>query len=192
MLLQICIINELIVSALVLNTTMILGAGASSSSDQHSSKISNRYQNSHEADIEYKCSSNYYDTNMNEYREVFTTAVKENDLVVLHLLMSGISAKTFNNILPLHITAKFYSLDCMEVLVWAGFSPSKRDKYGQTPLHICARSSCEDAVLCCTFLCLQDKEAIGVKDHLTGSTPLHVAAGRSCVSYTLIFLFLIC
>jgi hypothetical protein len=122
-------------------------------------------------DLERKCRSNYFKQHVEEYRGYVNTAVMNNELAALDLLISGGSIE---DVMPLHIAAKYGALDSLELLLSAGISPFAKDKTGGTPLHRAAGKFHPDSPLCVYALVLRAEKTLKVRD-LKGNTPLHVA-----------------
>jgi hypothetical protein len=78
---------------------------------------------------------------------------------------------------PLHLAAQYGILDCVELLISAGYYCSKRKKDGYTPLHCCAFNQTGDALAIATLLCIMYPTMIDAYD-LNKSTPLHLAILR--------------
>lgn len=122
--------------------------------------------------IEKKCKNQFFRTNADEYEVEVNDAIKINDIGLLEILIQGGNIK---DTLPLHLSAKYGSLDSTELLLSAGINPSMMDSRDRTALHIAAQNPSTYSVLLCSLLSSANKNILKLKDKL-GSTALHIAA----------------
>ena len=122
--------------------------------------------------MERKCKSGYFKNNVEDYLEATTRAIKGDEMDVLELLISG---GDISQVYPLHIAAKYSSIESLELLLSARISPYLQDKNGRTALHIAAANAGGDAVLCVYALILAGNRGLKMKDRTAGNTPLHIA-----------------
>ena len=123
--------------------------------------------------LEKRVKSGYFEraANEEEYLRVTTNAIEKQQLDMLELLIKGGDLKSLD---PLHIAAKSSSIEAMDLLLSAGFSPFQLNLQGKTPIHLAASSHEEGAVLCVYLLLMHGEKALKTKDK-NGNTPLHIA-----------------
>lgn len=123
--------------------------------------------------LEKRVKSGFFEraANEEEYLRVTTNAIEKQQLDMLELLIKGGDLKSLH---PLHIAAKSSSIEAMDLLLSAGFSPFNLNLQGKTPLHLAASSHEEGAVLCAYLLLMHGEKALKMKDK-NGNTPLHIA-----------------
>lgn len=123
--------------------------------------------------LEKRVRSGFFEraANEEEYLRVTTDIIEKQQLDMLELLIKGGDLKS---LCPLHIAAKSSSIEAMDLLLSAGFSPFDTNLQGKTPLHQAASSRKEEAVLCAYLLLMHGEKALKMKDK-NGNTPLHIA-----------------
>lgn len=112
-----------------------------------------------------------------QYRLLVDRSIQKSLLDNLELL---IGAGRIREVFPLHIAAKYGSIECMELLLSAGFNPDLLDTAGRTPLHYAAMNRSRDSVLCASLLVLSAKKGLNLRDSY-GDTAVHLAAKRNNV-----------
>jgi hypothetical protein len=129
-------------------------------------------------DIDRRCRRGYYQNHPEDYRQTLRAAIKNSRIDILETLLSCHDKSA--DIYPLHMAATYGVLECTELLITAGYSPTSVDSNGRSPLHCCAACNSGEAVICAEYLINFGKKALKMKD-ISGSTPLAIAVSRNHV-----------
>jgi len=86
------------------------------------------------------------------------------------------------------VAAKYGSIECMELLLSAGFNSDLQDGAGRTPLHYSAMNRSSDSVLCCSALLVAAKKSLNMRDS-QGDTAVHLAVKRNNIEVFRILAF---
>eukprot|EP01039_Chlorochromonas_danica_P011338 gene11338-12654_t len=126
------------------------------------------------AEIEKKCQSGYYYSAIEEYRTALQSAIRGEALDFLEILLIGGPAK---KCYPVHMAAMSGKVECLDLLLEAGYPGNSKDLYGNTPLHYTILSSedLQSAALCASLLCLKYPSLWKVYDD-QGLAAIHTAA----------------
>lgn len=135
--------------------------------NHHNESSSGNYLTS----IEKKALNGYYHKNYDEYKNEIASALKNNDIASVELLIPAGDAEKS---LPLHLACKYAAVDCVELLLSAGYNTQAMDLNGRTPLHYCCKSNSYISSVCCMLLLEANKKLLRIRD-LKGNTALHQA-----------------
>ncbi len=91
----------------------------------------------------------YFEEHENDYKLHMEEAIGGAHLDILEILIpSGDARKT----LPLHMAARAATVDCVELLLSAGFDGRSKNQDDQIPLHLCAMNESMESALCVKHL----------------------------------------
>lgn len=122
-------------------------------------------------EIESRCKSGYYFQNPKEYAHVLKQAISYNLLDNLEILaVSGDMSKAY----AVHVAAKLGKLECLDLLMSAGFPGDSKDRHDRTPLHCACSVQSQDTALCVSLLLINCPNSVKAYDR-EGNTPVHIA-----------------
>lgn len=112
-------------------------------------------------------------------------AIKRDDLDIFELLLArGAALKTYYRDTPLHLAARYGSVDVVKILLDRGADPSARDYAGYTPLHEAAMSGRSEIV----SMLLDSGSDLNSKSDDIVQTPLHMAVRNEVIETTIVLL----
>lgn len=159
------------------------GAGSGSLAPAASSRARKHRVESDFDAVESLARSRYYLTHPDDFREALRQAVRSSRVDIVEILLPVLNVMHDETIRPLHMAASHGSIDCVDLLLSAGFSATQTDSMGRTPLHCAAAATPASAgaddgvVLCAQALVAAEKKAVKMRD-VSGATPLSVACSR--------------
>lgn len=126
-------------------------------------------------EIESRCKSGYYFQNPKEFAHVLKQAISYNLLDNLEILaVSGDMSKAY----AVHVAAKLGKLECLDLLMSAGFPGDSKDRHDRTPLHCACSIQSQDTALCVSLLLINCPNSVKAYDR-EGNTPVHIAVMNS-------------
>ena len=125
--------------------------------------------------LEHLSGEGFFMKHPREYARAVEGFVRAERLDALEVV---VPAGRIKAIAPLHLAAKYGSLDCVELFVSAGFNSLLVDDEGKTPLHWCATNRSAQSALCATFFALSAPASLAIRDR-DGNMPLHLACKRN-------------
>ena len=96
-----------------------------------------------------------------QYKELVEVAIQKGKLDHLEIL---IPAGNIKDLQPIHTSAKYGNLECLELLNSAGFNAELSDKQGRVPMHLCAMNRSASSVLCTHYLAVIAPKVLNHRD----------------------------